>query len=92
MAYGYCIACSKAVCCGVIRQTSEAEDSHWVSESLRATTEHNLMKAERIYADLTALERHMGELIPYQLERIDGMTQVWGTSAKRRFKDVWDTK
>lgn len=50
------------------------------------------MKAERIYADLTALERHMGELIPYQLERIDGMTQVWGTSAKRRFKDVWDTK
>jgi len=33
----------------------------------------------------------MGEMLPFQLERIDSMTHSWDVRGKRRFKDVWDT-
>jgi len=34
---------------------------------------------------------HMGEMLPFQLERIEGMTHSWDVRGKRGFKDVWDT-
>lgn len=34
---------------------------------------------------------HMGELLPFQLERIDGMVPSWGANNERSLQDVWRT-
>lgn len=34
---------------------------------------------------------HMGELLPYQLERIDGMVPSWGAENQRSLQEVWRT-